>query len=143
VSPLGAPDEAMLDAEARVFSRYLVGATPSPEIVARYREASRTLWPDGPGPRDAGRLAFVRRHPWSVGLLDAAAALLHPGGQLRCRILVASAILETTTTHADDFLPRTASTRVLLWRLVTSGTVALVQAAVGVLLYRLAGRART
>jgi hypothetical protein len=131
--------DAALEAEARLFSRYLVGTTPAPEIVVRYRDASRTLWP---GPRDAALLEFVRRHSWSVGPLDAAAALLDRGGMLRSKILVASAILETTTAHADDFLPRTVSVWALLWRLIASGVVATVQAAVGVALWPLAGRAR-
>lgn len=134
--------DATIEAEARLFARYLVGASPAPEIVARYRDASRTLWPAGPGPRDAALLAFVRRHPWSLGPLDAAAALLDPGGQLRGKILVASALLETTTAHADDFLPRTVSAPVLLWRLAASGTVAVAQAVVGAALWPLAGRVR-
>jgi hypothetical protein len=132
--------DTTLEADARLFGRYLVGATPGPEIVARYRDASRTLWPAGPGPRDAALLAFVRRHPWSLGPLDAAAALLDPGGQLRGRILVASAILETTTAHADDFLPRSVPVPSLLWRLVASGTVAVTQAVLGAVLWPLAGR---
>jgi hypothetical protein len=131
-----------LEAEARLFARYLVGSPPPPELVARYRDASRVLWPTGPGPHDAARLAFVRRHPWSVGPLDAAAALLDPGGQLRGRILVASAILETTTVHADDFLPRTLPVPALLWRLIACGTVAVAQAVAGVALWPLTGRAR-
>jgi hypothetical protein len=132
-----------LEAEARLFSRYLVGTRPAPEIVARYCDASGTLWPAGPGPRDAARLAFVRRHPWSLGPLDAAAALLDPGGQLRGRVLVASAILETTTAHADDFLPRTVPAPMLLWRLIACGAVAVAQAVAGVALWPVAGRART
>jgi hypothetical protein len=87
-------------------------------------------------------LDFARRRPWSIGLLDAAAALLDPGGLLRCKVLVMSALLEATPAHADDFLPRSASAPALIWRLASSGTVAVLQAAVGALLYRLVGRAR-
>lgn len=136
------PDDHVLEAEARIFARYLVGRPPAPEVVARYREASRALWPDAPGPGDAERLAFVRRHPWSVGPIDAAAALLDPGGQLRCKVLVTAAILETTTAHAEDFLPRTVSVRALLWRMAASGTTAVAQAVLGALLWPLAGRSR-
>jgi len=133
--------DAVLEAEARIFGRYLVGNVPEPALVARYCAASRTLWPSPPAPRDAAILAFVRRRPWSVGPLDAAAALLDPGGLLRSKVLVMSALLEATPTHADDFLPRAASTPALLWRLTSSGAVAVAQAAIGVLLYRLAARA--
>lgn len=134
--------DAALEAEARIFGRYLVGGTPEPAVVARYCAASHALWPAPPGARDAALLDFVRRRPWSVGLLDAAAALLDPGGLLRSKVLVMSALLEATPAHADDFLPRSASAPVLLWRVASSGTVAVLQAAVGAVLYRLVGRAR-
>jgi hypothetical protein len=134
--------DAALEAEARIFGRYLVGSAPEPALVARYCAASRTLWPSPPKPRDAAVLAFVRQRPWSVGPLDAAAALLDPGGLLRSKVLVMSALLEATPAHADDFLPRAASTGALLWRLMSSGAVAVAQAAVGALLYRLAARSR-
>ena len=136
------PDDAVLEAEARILGRYLVGRTPAPELVARYRDASRALWQGAPGPGDAERLAFVRRHSWSVGPLDAAAALLDPGGQLRSKVLVMAAILEATTVHADDFLPRSVSLGALFWRLAVSGTMAVALAVLGALLWPLAGRSR-
>ena len=134
--------DAALEDEARIFGRYLVGGTPEPALVARYCAASRALWPAPPGARDAALLDFVRRRPWSVGPLDAAAALLDPGGLLRSKVLVMSALLEATPSHADDFLPRPVPAPALLWRLAASGTAAVAQAVFGVLLYRLAGRAR-
>jgi hypothetical protein len=135
-------DDSVLEAEARIFGRYLVGRTPTADVVARYCAASRALWPGAPGPGDAERLAFVRRHPWSVGPLDGAAALLDPGGQLRSKVLVAAAILETTPAHADDFLPRSLSVPALFWRLAVSGTTAVALAVLGALLWPLAGRSR-
>jgi len=134
--------DSLLEAEARIFTRYLVGRTPAPELITRYCAASRALWPGAPGPGEAERLAFVRRHPWSVGPLDAAAALLDPGGQLRGKVLVAAAILETTPAHADDFLPRSVSVAALFWRLAASGTLAVAEAVLGALLWPLAGRLR-
>jgi hypothetical protein len=135
-------EDTALEAEARIFGHYLVGRPPAAELVARYREACRRLWPEAPVGPDASRLAFVRRHPWSVGPLDAAAALLDPSSQLRSRVLVAAAILEATPTHADDFLPRAATLPGLLFRLALSGTVAASKAVLGALLWPLAGRSR-
>jgi hypothetical protein len=135
-----ASDDATLDAEARLFGLYLVGSSPAPELLDRYRTASRILWPANTSPSDAARLAFVRRHPWSVGPLDAAAALIDPGSLLRSKILLTGAILEATTTYADEFLPRTVPVPVLLWRLVASGTVSVALALAGAVLWRLAGR---
>ena len=138
----GVLDDTVLEAEAHIFGRYLVGRPPGADVVARYRDACRALWPGAASPGDARRLAFVRRHPWSAGPLDAAAALLEPAGQLRSRVLVTAAILETTTVHADDFLPRTLSLPALFWQLAVSGTAAVAQALLGVLLWPLAGRSR-
>lgn len=135
-------DPAALDREAAIFTHYLVGCMPDAEVVRRYRDACRTLWPEPAASGDAARLAFVRRHPWSVGALDAAAALLDPAGQLRSRVLVTAAILEATTEHADDFLPRTSSVPVLFARLTVSGVAAVLAALLGALLWPLAGRAR-
>jgi hypothetical protein len=57
-------------------------------------------------------------------------------------VLVTAAILETTTTHADDFLPRTVSLPALFWRLAVSGATAVVLAALGALLWPLVRRSR-
>jgi hypothetical protein len=134
------PDDAVLEAEARIFGAYLVGRSPAADVVARYRDACRVLWPEAAGARDAARLGFVRRHPWSAGPLDAAAALLDPGGQLRSKVLVTAALLETTTAHADDFLPHTLSLSALFVSLAVSGTAAVAKALLGLLLWPLAGR---
>ena len=70
--------QADLDMEARTFTRYLVGRPPPPELVARYREANAVLFATPVDPVDAAVVDFVRRHPWSVGLLDAAVGLRRP-----------------------------------------------------------------
>jgi hypothetical protein len=134
--------DADLEREVRLFARYLVDAAPAPDLIERYRGAIRALWPGAPAPGQAALLGFVRRHPWSVGPLDAAAALLDPAGLLRCRILVAAAILETTPAHAAAFLPRTVPIPALLWRLAASGAASALLAAAGLALWPLARRAR-
>jgi hypothetical protein len=132
-----------LDAEALMLTRYLVGTTPSPDLIERYREANRTLWTAPPPPFEAGLVAFVRRHPWSLGCLDAAAALRQPAGRLRGKVLVMSAVLETSPALADEFLPRSVPAGMLVVRLAAAGAVAIAQAALGLLLYPLAVRAHT
>ncbi len=129
------------DEDAVLLARYLVGREPEPELIARYREAVRTTWPTAPPPREAALVAFVRRHPWSLGPLDAAAALVQPAGRLRGTVLVMSAILETSPAFADDFLPQSAPLGSTVLRLVRDGTVAVAKAAVGLLLYPVAARA--
>lgn len=139
---MAAGSEQALADEARIFGRYLVGRTPPPELVARFCEASGTLFSAEPPAADAALVAFARRHPWSVGFLDGACALLRPSGLLRGKLLVMSAILETSPAFADEFLPRSLPPLGLLVRVAVSGTAAVVRAAVGTLVYAAAVRSR-
>ena len=128
--------------EARTFTRYLVGRPPPPELVARYREANAVLFTAPVEPVDAAVVDFVHRHPWSVGLLDAAVGLRRPGSLLRNKILVMAAILETSPVFADEFLTRPVHPVVLVLRTVALGTVAVARALLGLALYPAAARAR-
>src|SRR5881296_1550844 len=139
--PPGVP-QAELDMEACTFTRYLVGRTPPPELVARYREANATLFAAPVEPVDAAVVDFVRRHPWSVGLLDAAVGLRRPGSLLRNKILVMAAILETSPAFADEFLTRPVHPVLLFLRVGALGTVAVARAALGAVVYAAAVRSR-
>jgi hypothetical protein len=129
--------------EARIFARYLVGRNPSPAHVERYVAASRTHFPDPLPPDDAAVLAWVRRHPWSVGPLDAACGLARPGGALRNRVLLMAAVLEATPEFADDFLPHHLGPLALAARVGVAGVVAVANALGGLLLLKLAVRPAT
>ncbi len=59
--------------------------------------------------RDQRLLDFMRRHPWSIGLIDGGLALRRPGSAVRAKLLVMSAILEATPDYAPDFLPAARS----------------------------------
>src|SRR5512146_461022 len=74
---------AMVDEEAAIFARYLLRGPAPADVLRRYRDAVERLFPDPASPRDRGLLGFATRHPWSVGPLDAAAALLAPKSRLR------------------------------------------------------------
>ena len=133
-------DDATLAAEGRRFGRYLTGREPGPAIVERYVRACRTLFATPPVPGDAAVLAFARRHPWSIGLLDAAAALRRPSGALRGRLLVMAAILEATPEFAEDFLPRHLGPVALVVRVASAGIVAVGLAGLGVVLHAAVAR---
>lgn len=128
--------------EAAIFTRYLVGRPPPPVLVARYVEGNATLFAAVTDVREDAVVAFVRRHPWSVGLLDAAAGLVRPSGLLRGKILLMGAILETAPEFADEFLPRAVRPLALLARVVGHGLVAVGRALLGLPLWAAAARAR-
>src|SRR5207253_1408972 len=66
------PDHAgeapALEAEARLFTRYLVGRPAPAELVDRYRAANAAIFTEPVAREDAALVAFARRHPWSVSL---------------------------------------------------------------------------
>ena len=140
VAPEGQADPAAL--EAHIFARYLVGRVPPPDLVERYHDASRAIWSAPAPPGEEALVAFVRRHPWAVGPLDAITSVLHPGGQLRSKILTMAAVLEASPAFADDFLPRSVSRAALAWQLVVGGAAASAQALLGLVLLPIARRAR-
>jgi hypothetical protein len=131
-----ATDDDARAAEARLFTRYLVGREAPPALVDRYVEACRRLLPAAPDPSDDAVLAFARRHPWSIGCLDAACGLVRPGGDFRSRILLMAAVLETTPDFADQFLPRQMGPLALVAYVGVAGTAAVLQALVGLVLHR-------
>lgn len=138
----GATEDESLRSEALLFARHLVGRTPPPEVVERYERAIHRLLASPVSGSDSALLAFVRRHPWSVSFLDAAAGVLRPGSTLRSRILVMAAILETSPAFANEFLPRSTSLGALVAQLGMHGTRAIVRLVVGLLLYPAATRSR-
>ncbi|HYY06513.1 MAG TPA: hypothetical protein VE997_08040 [Candidatus Limnocylindria bacterium] len=131
-----------LEAEAHLFARYLVGRPPPAELVERYRAANAAIFTEPVARQDAALIAFARRHPWSVSLLDAASGLLRPGSLLRNKILLMAAILETSPAFADEFLPRDARPLGLVLALLAHGTVAATRAALGAVVYAAAVRSR-
>jgi len=136
-------DEASaLELEARVFARYLVGRVPPAEIVDRYRDANRALFTAPAPPTEAAVVRVVSRHPWSVSLLDAAVGIRRPGSLLRNKILVMAAILEASPTFAEEFLRPAPGVVSLVLRVVGLGTMAVGRAALGMLVYPAASRAR-
>ncbi|MCC6545600.1 hypothetical protein IT570_00410 [Candidatus Sumerlaeota bacterium] len=121
-----------LATECRQFSRYLIGRSPSPAIVARYTRACETFSGELLSRSDQSAYRFARRHPWSLGFLDAGCGVMDGANPLRKRLLIASAILEATTDHADLFLPRTRSLVPALIVVAWQGLAAAGKIAVGV-----------
>jgi len=77
-----------------------------------------------------------------VGFLDAASGLLRPGSVLRSKILVMAAILEASPAFADDFLPRAVHPVALFGQLALHGSLVVVRALLGPLVWAAATRSR-
>jgi hypothetical protein len=123
--------EAHLREEARLFGRYLIGRDPDEAIIERYCQANRVLFASD---EDDAVLAFARSHPWSLAMLDAGAGLTGGDSVLRKKLLVMTAIVETTAQLVDRFEQRAVSLPQLAWRLGVAGVRTAFHASTGVAL---------
>lgn len=118
VGEAASADGALAD-EARLFAHHLLGVALSPSLVERYRQAIGT----GRFGSEDGVLRFVRKHPWSLPLLDGAEAVRARATPLRQRLHLMAALLETTPEHASwYFAPTPSRSRLwigLAWRGIT------------------------
>lgn len=119
-SPPGADHE--LRAEAIQFSRYLIGAEPTEELIARYCAACAILLTAPPPASDRKILAFARAHPWSIALFDASTGA-SPGSLFRKKLLVMMALLETTPRFVEQTSPVTVGWGKLIVRVGKAGAV--------------------
>ena len=122
---------ADLREEAIVFGRYLLGSEPEAALVERFCRANETLFADE---RDDALVAFARQHPWSIAMLDAAAGLAEPGSLLRKKLLVMTAIIETTPSLVERTTQQAVSLPRLALRLGAAGARTAVNAATGLAL---------
>jgi hypothetical protein len=134
VVPSGAPTTSTLRSEATVFSPYLLGADPPPEIVARYVGANQVLFHGNGSVNDMALVRLATRRPATLPFLDAATGVLRPRSLLRRKLLLMASILEATPAFADDFLPERLSWPRLLGRLAWAALTTTPKVVVGVAL---------
>ena len=121
-----------LRTEAIEFGRYLIGRDPSPELIERYVDANETLFPGVP---EDAVLVYARRHPWSIAMLDAAEGLQNGRASiLRKKLLVMTAILETTPELVDRTEPSAVGLPAIAVRVGIAGARAVLDAAAGLAL---------
>jgi hypothetical protein len=113
----------VLHREASIFGRYLVKRSPDEPAVALYVNAVKTRMRDM-SRRDRRRLAFVRRHPWALGFIDAGLTLVDAESEVRHRIYLMFSILESSPRYHDRFLPARRSR----WYSIAVGTTVVIGA---------------
>jgi hypothetical protein len=96
--------DEVLHREANILGRYLIKRAPHEAAVSLYIEALGVK-PCAMSEREHKRLAFVRRHPWALGLVDAGLAVVDSTSEVRRRIYIMFSILESMPHHHDQFLP--------------------------------------
>ena len=130
-----------LRTEAIAFGKYLVGRELGEELIERYRQANEQLFAhEAADPV----VVYAREHPWAIPMLDAAAGLASVrGGQrllLRKKLLVMTAILETTPEYVTRTEQRAAGLPELALRLGVATARSAFQAAAGLALYAIVKR---
>jgi hypothetical protein len=136
----GGDDEQTLREEARRFARYPLACDPGPQVIESYARAHGVLFEGPAAPREAALIRFCRRHPRSLPFLDAAAGVLAPEALLRKKLLVLSALLETTPRFVDRYLPAPRGKVALILELLGLGALAGLRFLVGAALWPLARR---
>jgi hypothetical protein len=127
-------NKADLRTEAIVFGRYLVGSEPAEPLVQRYIEANEMLLAGYGTPEDEAVLDFARRHPWSIAMLDAAAGVRGGASLLRRKLLVMTAIVETTPENVDKTEQRAVGLPTLVARVGVATARTAMSAGAGLVL---------
>ena len=91
--------------EAALFCQYIIDSFPSQEVVHRY-ETILNSSSVKVTPKDARIIAFAHKHPRMLGAIDSYAALFMPHTEIRRRLYILFAVLESTPEHSEQFLPK-------------------------------------
>jgi hypothetical protein len=122
----------MLEQEARLFTRYLIGRDANPQAIRLYETVMSTSKPDN---KDKKLLDFMTSHPSSIGLIDAGLVFHNATSEARRRLYIMFAILEASPEYCDFFLPKKRSPFYILV-IFYSGVRAIIKAGLGLLLVK-------
>ncbi len=109
-SPLQ-PDEGF---PAELMAEYLLERRTSQDLLDRYGQATKQLSLPSLSALERRSLRFADRSAFKLKLVESGLALHCPRGAFRQRLWVLAAVLEASTLHSADFLPRQHRFRELL-----------------------------
>jgi hypothetical protein len=123
---------ASLQQQATVFGIYFLNQMPHQPVIDLYVKlvCPKDMTAD---PTEQKLLIFAVRHPWSISFLDGGLVFTRPHAELRRRLYVLLAILESDPAYWDYFLPRQRSPLYALW-IGLVGIRAVCTAMVGIVL---------
>ena len=122
--------EDVLQLEAGVVARCLIGRAPTDAECARYADAV-TRRADALHGREARLWCRVVAHPWLYNAVDGALALVQPASPIRQRGYIMLAVLEASTAHTDLFLARTRARPLVVGSVVATAVVGAVRTLLG------------
>jgi hypothetical protein len=120
--------------QAARFGKYYLGHEPNEMAIDLYVRAMAAN-PEKPTPTDERLMDFVFAHPWSLGFIDAGLALFRPHAELRRRLFIMFALLESIPEYTDYFLPEERS-GLYIFVVMWCGIRAACRAACGALLIK-------
>lgn len=122
----------ILEKEAQLFTKYLVGKDANPQAVKLYKTA---MVDSQPNSSDKKLLNFMVSHPASIGLIDAGLIFHDSASEARRRLYVMFAIIEASPEYYDFFLPKNQSP-FYIFVMAYIGFRAVIKAGVGLLLVK-------
>jgi NADH dehydrogenase len=120
-----------LKAESIIMGRYLIGDDPPEDLIERYLRANKILFDKSRG-EVPGELKILHSHPSLLPFMDAAAGVISRDSLIRKKLLLMTAILETSPLHADYFLHKADSLPVFVKNIVLNGVKAVIKLIIGV-----------
>src|SRR5262245_19625526 len=98
-------EHGLLRKEAIAIAKYLTEREPEEFVIDRYISGGNAKFGIITETKDQKLQLFIVEHPSTLPCIDAACAVLFPKLQLRNKILLMVAILETTPEYCDFFFP--------------------------------------
>lgn len=122
--------------QAVIFTKYLIKKEPDSQSITLYSQA--IAHQTELSYRDAKLLKFVQKHPFWIGCIDGGLAFVNPHSEVRRRIYIMFAILESQPLFWRNFLPIKRSWWYLFFILFT-GLRAVIRAAAGIVMVKIIG----
>lgn len=122
----------ILEKEARIFTRYLVGKEVDPQAIRLYENGTKN---SSPNDTDRKLLKFMVAHPHCIGFIDAGLVFHNASSEARRRLYLMLAILEASPEYYDSFLAKKRSP-LYIFIIFYSGTRAVIKAGLGLLLVK-------
>jgi hypothetical protein len=124
--------------EAQVYGKYFLHKLPNEQTIEIYAQTNPHKTSSASS-NDQKIIHFALHHPWSIGFLDAAQALVKSDSELRKRLYFMFAILESRPEYCSLFLP-TKRNWLYLFFIFYSGARSVFKAFFGILLLKIITR---